>query len=96
MVKIIKINDEAALNKFYHRLFFYKSFIFKKTNFVIETNFVEVKPIIAALNIKKRKDRITYIYDEACKQIDDHYHHKNICGFKIINVMFSKNWGTVQ
>ena len=82
MNKLIKINNQTALDKFYRKLFFYKSFIFKKTYFTVETNFEEVKPIINALNIKKRKPRIIYIYDEACNQIDKHYQNKNICGFK--------------
>lgn len=82
MNKLIKINNQTALDKFYRKLFFYKSFIFKKTKFTVETNYEELKPIINALNIKKRKPRITYIYDEACKQIDNHYKNKNICGFK--------------
>ena len=76
------INNKSALDKFYRKLFFYKSFIFKKTNFTVETKYEQLKPIIKALNIKKRKDRITYIYDEACRQIDNHYKNKNICGFK--------------
>ena len=76
------INDKPALDEFYRKLFFYKSFIFKKTTFTMETKYEELKPIIKALNIKKRKDRITYIYDEACRQIDNHYKNKNICGFK--------------
>ena len=76
------INDKQALDKFYRKLFFYKSFIFKKTTFTVETKYEQLKPIIKALNIKKRKDRITYIYDEACRQIDNHYKNKNICGFK--------------
>ena len=82
MNKLIKINNQTALDKFYRKLFFYKSFIFKKTKFTVETNYEEVKPIINALNIKKRKERIIYIYDEACNQIDKHYQNKNICGFK--------------
>lgn len=76
------INDKSALDNFYRKLFFYKSFIFKKTTFTVETKYEQIKPIIKALNIKKRKDRITYIYDEACRQIDNHYKNKNICGFK--------------
>ena len=55
------INDKPALDKFYRKLFFYKSFIFKKTTFTVETKYEQLKPIIKALNIKKRKDRITYI-----------------------------------
>ena len=82
MNKLIKINNQTALDKFYRKLFFYKLFILKKTKFTVETNYEEVKPIINVLNIKKRKERIIYIYDEACKQIDNHYKNKNICGFK--------------
>ena len=82
MNKIIKIKDQTALDKFYRKLFFYKSFWFKPFTFILDSNYDEVKPIIKALNIKKRKDKITYIYDEACHQIDNHYHNKNICGFK--------------
>lgn len=82
MLKVLKIKDQKALDKFYRKLFFYKSFIFKKIYFTVETEYKEIKPIITALNIKKRKERITYIYDEACTQIDNHYNNKNICGFK--------------
>lgn len=73
---MIKIENKKALDKFYHRLFFYKHC----KN--IETNYKELKSIIKAINIKKRKEKITYIYDEACKQIDNHYKNKDICGFK--------------
>lgn len=82
MIKVIKIKDEAALDKFYHKLFFYKRFWFKHCKFILDSKYEEVKPIIKALNIKKRKPRITYIYDEACAQIDNHYKNKDICGFK--------------
>lgn len=30
----------------------------------------------------RKKEQITYIYDEACKILDDYYTGKNICGFK--------------
>ena len=82
MFKVIKIKNQKALDKFYRKLFFYKTFFFKKIYFKVETDYKEIKPIITALNIKKRKERITYIYDEACKKIDNHYNNKNICGFK--------------
>ena len=57
MNKLIKINNQTALDKFYRKLFFYKSFILKKTKFTVETNYEEVKPIINALNIKKKKGK---------------------------------------
>lgn len=82
MIKVVKVKDKTALDKFYQKLFFYKRIWFKKTNFILDSNFEELKPIVEALNIKNRKQRITYIYDTACQQIDDHYQNKNICGFK--------------
>lgn len=82
MIKVIKIQNKAALDKFYRRLFFYKRFWFKKTKFVLDSHYNELNPIIEALNIKNKKQRITYIYDKACEQIDDYYQNKNICGLK--------------
>lgn len=82
MIKLIKIHNQTALDRFYRKLFFYKRFIFKPITFKVETNYKEILPIITALNIKNRKQRITYIYDESCNQIDNHYQNKNICGFK--------------
>ncbi len=82
ITKSIKISNQIALDKFYRKLFFYKRFFYKKVIFKVDTNYKEIKPIITALNIKNRRQRITYIYDEACAQIDNHYQNKNICGFK--------------
>ncbi len=82
MIKVVKVKDKTALDKFYRKLFFYKRIWFKRTKFILDSNFEELKPIVEALNIKNRKQRITYIYDTACQQIDDHYQNKNICGFK--------------
>lgn len=82
MIKVVKVKNKTALDKFYRKLFFYKKIWFKRTKFILDSNYKELKPIIQALNIKNRKQRITYIYDTACQQIDDHYQNKNICGFK--------------
>lgn len=61
MIKVVKVKDKTALDKFYRKLFFYKRIWFKKTNFILDSNFEELKPIVEALNIKNRKQRITYI-----------------------------------
>ena len=74
------IIKEKDLYKFYKKLPLYRSLLYKKVTF--ETDIKEIEEIVKALNIKKRKDRITYIYDTACKKIDNHYENKNICGFK--------------
>ena len=82
MIKRIVINNKEDLDKFYDRLFIYRSVLFLFTKF--ESDNKEIEKIINALNIKRRYKRIEYVYDEACKQIDDYNNtlSKNICGFK--------------
>ena len=78
-MKIIKIDNT---NKFYKKLFIYKSFLYKKVLF--ESNNKDIIPIIKALNIKNRKKRIIYIYDYACSYVDNYMkkQNSNPCGFK--------------
>ena len=59
-------------------LFIYRSFIFKYITF--KTNNNDLKQIVKALNIKKRKDRIVYVYDEAIKEINNYY-RSDLCKF---------------
>lgn len=82
MIKEINIKTKKELYNFYKKLPLYKSFFYKKVVFILTEDKYEIEEIIKALNIKKRKDRIIYIYDKACKKIDDHYKKNNICGFK--------------
>lgn len=80
MIKNIEIKSKQDLKKFYKLISLYKKVIYKKV--IFKTDNKEIKEIVNALNIKNRKQRITYIYDSACKQIDNFYKSKNICGFK--------------
>ncbi len=82
MKKRIVINNEKKLKAFYKKLFLYRSFLFKLVKFKLESNDESLYPIIEALNIKGRKQRITYIYNEACQKIDSYYKDKNLCDFK--------------
>ena len=77
-MKTIKIDNT---NKFYRKLFLYKSFLYKKVLF--DSNNKDIAPIIKALNIKNRKERITYIYDYACNYVDEYMKKQNLnpCGF---------------
>ncbi len=59
-------------------LFLYRTFFFKKVRF--ETDNKELKNIVTALNIKNKKDRISYVYDEAVKYINKYY-SKDLCQF---------------
>ncbi len=82
MIKNIEINNQKDLNKFYKRLFIYRSFLYKKVTFTVKKDKYNITDIINALNIKKRKQRLEFIYDTCCKEIDDFYDHKDICHFK--------------
>jgi hypothetical protein len=77
MKKIIYVKD---LNKFYKRLWFYKSFLFKFTKFKLVGE--NTKELETTLNIKNRKKRLTYLYDKTCQDIDSFYKDKNMCCFK--------------
>lgn len=60
-------------------LFLYRSPLFKFTKF--KTDNKDLIDITEALNIKKRKQRITYIYDKAIEYINNYY-TKDLCQFK--------------
>ena len=49
------INDKPALDKFYRKLFFYKSFIFKKTTFTVETKYEQLKTNYQSFKYQKKK-----------------------------------------
>jgi len=82
--KVIVINNRKDFNNLVRKIKFYKTFLYFRTLFILENNIKEqnVEIIINALNIKKRKKRIDYIYDQSCKIIDDKFKCINICGFK--------------
>ena len=60
-------------------LFIYRIIPFNLVKF--KTNKKEYKKIATALNIRDKKERIEYIYDEAIKEIDKYY-SKDLCKFK--------------
>ena len=80
ITKKININSDKDLNRFYKKLFFYKTCIYRFVNFVSDNQ--EIKDIIKALNIKKRNMRIRYVYDRSCLYVDRFWDNKNICGFR--------------
>lgn len=79
MKKKVLINIDNV-DKFYRKLFLYRSFLYSFVNF--ESSCKSLKPLVNALNIKTRKKRIAYVYDEACRTIDNYYKNKNLCDFK--------------
>lgn len=59
----------------------YKSIIYRFVKFQTDSDDIQDRIIVNALNIKNRKQRITYIYDSTCDLIDN-ANGENICGFK--------------
>ncbi len=82
--KIILIGSDNDYHKLLKKLFIYKSILYYNTIFVVENNIRNemIDSIINALNIKKRKKRINFIYDQSCDLIDKKNRNMNICGFK--------------
>ena len=82
--KIIRINNDNDYNKLLKKLFIYKSILYRNTLFVVKNNVSNemIDSIINALNIKKRKKRISFVYDQSCYFIDEKNKGVNICGFK--------------
>ena len=84
--KTIVIKNDKDLVKFYKKLKYYRS-LYLFTTFDSSCN--DIQEIIKTLNIKRRCKRIRYIYEEACKEIDEYYEKINPCGFK--NCICRKN-----
>lgn len=68
----IKINNT-------NMLFLYRTFLFRFCSF--ETSNNEMKTIVNALNIKNRKNRITYVFDQAINILNTYY-SDDLCQFK--------------
>lgn len=82
MKKSIVIRNEKDLKKFMRLLFVYRSFLYRFVHFEISSKKYDVSSIVNALNIKNRKKRIIYIFDAACKTIDNYFADKDYCRFK--------------
>ena len=73
-MKEIKINSTK-------KLFLYKSFLYKNVHFTTDSTDNNIKDIVEALNIKKKSERIEFIFDRCCKRIDEHNQGINMCEF---------------
>lgn len=83
---IIRIDNNKQIKNIERFLFFYRSFLFKFIYFEIDSNMDksnigDFSEIINALNIKKRKARISYIYERACFFADCFFENRNLCEF---------------
>lgn len=82
MEKVIRINNEKELEKFYRKIFWYRSFLYHFVTFKLGKDKYQVSDIIMALNLKGRRKRLEFIYDVVCCEIDDFFKGKNVCDFK--------------
>jgi len=80
--KIITINNDKDYKKLLRRLWLYKRYRFTKFKLINNIKEPNIDYLEKGLNIKKRKERITYVFDTCCFLLDDFYHGENICGFK--------------
>ena len=55
----------------------------------------QVNILIKALNIKNKKDRLSYIYDASCDLLDNDFYPKNVCNFKNNKCMHDRKHSTV-
>ena len=79
---VISIQSMRDLKKLERRLFFYRSFLCRFISFSNQGSCLPIDSIVKALNIKNKKQRIVYIYDTLCKQVDSFYSKKNLCDFQ--------------
>lgn len=76
---LIEIDNVNEIYKKYKK---YKAFIYKNTEFIYTGEIQEIKDIIEALNKKTRLQKLAYIYDKSCEQIDKKFEGENICDFQ--------------
>ena len=81
IVKKIVINNEEDYNKLINKLWLYKYYIFTRFDIVNGIKKEEIDIIRKILNIKKRRERISYIYDEIIKYINEYY-KADLCKFE--------------
>lgn len=74
--KLIRLRDNK--NKKYKVL--YEGKYYEKEK--LDKNIREITQLAEALNIKDKKQRLSYIYNKACDLLDSDFYGKNICNFK--------------
>ena len=78
----ISITNLDELKHFERMIPFYRSFLCHNVHFSCSNSYLPIYHFIEALNIKNKKQRIIYLYDTLCQQIDMFYVDKNPCDFK--------------
>lgn len=86
---IEKVNDKYKIPRFLRWKIKNNKFKFKYNGKLydkeIKTNDKDVRQtslLVNALNIKDKKQRLSYIYDKSCDFLDEDFIFKNVCDFK--------------
>ena len=81
MKKTIIINNEKDYKKLLSKLKYYKYYKFTSFNIINNINNQDIDIINKALNIKNKRKRIIYIYDELVKYLNEYY-REDLCKFE--------------
>ncbi len=81
MEKKIVIDNDKDYIEFLKKLFFYKYDKLTRFNIVNNIGNEEIDKISKCLNIKSRRKRITYIYDEIINYLNEYY-KEDLCKFE--------------
>ncbi len=74
--------ETDSINEVYKKYKTYKTCIYNNTEFIYNGQNKDIERIITVLNIKSRRERLEYIFDESCSDIDKHFKGENICEFE--------------
>lgn len=77
----LNVVNQKQKRLFYILLPIYKHIYRHLNSFHINASDEEINEIIKAISIKKRKERIEFVYDGACEILDNQFNGCNICGF---------------
>ncbi len=80
------------INEVYKKYKTYKTCIYNNTEFIYNGQNKDIERIITVLNIKSRRKRLEYIFEESCLDIDKFYKGKNICGFECGQCMVQRKY----
>ena len=80
---IMQSNYINSRSNYFWKLKKYNQIVFniKFDNENVKSTMKIIKKIKEAMTLKDKKERITYIYRQACKYLDKEIVEKNVCGF---------------
>ena len=74
----------------------YDNKLYDKEIEIVDKEIRQMSLLVEALNIKDKRERLSFIYDKSCDLLDNDFYEKNICEFKCgkcINDRINNNLG---